>query len=196
MTIAYGEVSWERIVSAVEKVQARLKRAVQALGSANIPYAVAGGNAVAAWVSRINEAAVRFTRDVDILLQREDLPRAIAAMESAGFTYRHVAGIDLFLDGPGAKAEDAVHILFGGEKVRKEYTETAPSVTESEVSNDMSILSLEAIRMKLTSFRRKDQMHLIDLINIGHINEEWPSRFSPELAARLQELLDDPNERV
>ena len=44
-----------------------------------VPYAVAGGNAVAAWVSRVDEAAVRNTQDVDILLRRSDLSAAIAA---------------------------------------------------------------------------------------------------------------------
>ena len=39
-------------------------------------------------------------------------------MERAGFVYRHVKGIDMFLDGPGTKARDAVHVLFAGEKVR------------------------------------------------------------------------------
>jgi hypothetical protein len=59
--IPYGDVSWERMIRAVEKVRQRLQRAVAALEAAGIPYAVAGGNAVAAWVSRVDEAAVRNT---------------------------------------------------------------------------------------------------------------------------------------
>ena len=50
----------------------------------------------------------------------------------------------------------------------------------------------ESVRMKLTSFRRKDQMHLIDLIDVGLIDADWPGRFGDGLGARLQELLDDP----
>jgi len=49
------------MIRAVEKVRARLKRAATALDEAGVPYAVAGGNAVAAWVSRVDEAAVRNT---------------------------------------------------------------------------------------------------------------------------------------
>ena len=56
--IEYGDVSFERMISAVEKVRERLMRAARALEKAGIPYAVAGGNAVAAWVSRVDEAAV------------------------------------------------------------------------------------------------------------------------------------------
>src|SRR5712691_12103970 len=96
--------------NAVENVRRRLLRAVAALRDAGVPYAVAGGNAVAAWVSRVDEAAVRNTRDVDLLLRRTDLPSAKAALGDAGFVYRHAAGIDMFLDGPAGKARDAVHI--------------------------------------------------------------------------------------
>src|SRR4029434_11005790 len=81
-------VSWDRMIRAVEKVRERLLRAVAALRAAGVPYAVAGGNAVAAWVSRVDEAAVRNTRDVDILLRREDLPAATEAMQRAGFVHR------------------------------------------------------------------------------------------------------------
>jgi len=47
--------------------------------------------------------------------------------------------------------------------------------------------------MKLTSFRRKDQVHLIDMISIGLIDTTWLTRFQTELGNRLQTLLDDPN---
>src|SRR4030042_1287902 len=87
-------------------------------GKAGIPYAVAGGNAGAAWVSRVDEAAVRNTQDVDILLRRSDLEAAKAALAEAGFVYRHSAGLDMFLDGPGAKARDGGDTGFAGEKRR------------------------------------------------------------------------------
>src|SRR5258705_8237035 len=105
---AYGDVSWERMIRAVEKVRQRLQRAAAALEAAGVPYAVAGGNAVAAWVSRIDETAVRNTRDVDILLRRADLGAATSAMSRAGFVHRHAAGVEMFLDGPSAGARDAV----------------------------------------------------------------------------------------
>ena len=102
---------------------------------AGVPYAVVGGNAVAAWVSRVDEAAVRNTQDVDILIRRADLPAAIEAMSKAGFVYRHAAGIEMLLDGPEAKARDAVHLVFAGEKVRPEYVLPAPDVAESEAQH-------------------------------------------------------------
>jgi len=184
----------ERMVSAVERVRQRLLRASRALNQAGVPYAVIGGNAVAAWVARVDEAAVRNTQDVDILLDRRNLDAAIQALEAAGFAYRHVAGVDLFLDGPDAKARDAVHVIFAGERVRPTYLEPAPTLDESERWDELSVLGLEAlVRMKLTSYRDKDRTHLRDFIEVGLIDEHWVSRWPGELGQRLKVLLDTPD---
>jgi hypothetical protein len=191
--IAVGEVSWERMIRAVEKVRERLLRAGAALEQAHIPYAVIGGNAVAAWVSRVDESAVRNTQDVDILLQRADLEVAKAALTGAGFVYQNVAGVEMFLDGPAATVREAIHVVFAGEKVQPDYLLPVPEVTESEATPTFRLLSLEPlVRMKLTSFRRKDQVHLLDLIAVGLVDASWCSRLPAELANRLQQLLDNP----
>jgi hypothetical protein len=146
-----GPVSWERMIRAVEKVRERLRRAATTLEAAGVPYAVVGGHAVAAWVSRVDEAAVRNTRDVDILLRRCDLPTAIAAMTQAGFVHRHAAGVEMFLDGPEAGARDAVRLVFASEKVSADHPAQAPDVAESEATEPFRLLSLEAlVRMNLT----------------------------------------------
>ncbi len=191
---AYADVSWERMSNAVEKVRQRLLRAARALEQAKVPYAVAGGNAVAAWVSRVDEAAVRNTQDVDIVLRRADLSVARIALEQAGFVYRHAANLDMFLDGADAKARDAVHIVFAAEKVRADYAAPAPDVSESEATETFRLLSLAAlVQMKLTSFRDKDRVHLRDLMDVGLVDESWLEQPMPAaLQARLQELLDNP----
>src|SRR5437868_12859203 len=148
-----GPVSWERMIRAVEKVRERLERAAAALEKAGVPYAVVGGNAVAAWVSRVDEAAVRNTQDVDILLRRVDLDRAKEALAKAGFVYRHAKSIDMFLDGPAAKARDAVHIVFAGEKVRATDLMPTPDVSETKKARHFHVLGLQAlVEMKLTAF--------------------------------------------
>jgi hypothetical protein len=187
------EALLERMVRAVEKVRDRMRRASAALEAVGVPYAVAGGNAVAAWVATVDESAVRNTQDVDIVIRHEDLPTAKAALEAAGFVYRYAASIDMFLDGPGAKARDAVHIIFAGQKVKTEYVEPAPDVQDHVTSQDIRVLSLESlVRMKLTSFRDKDRTHLRDLIDVGLIDASWCAKLSPELAARLMHLLNTP----
>jgi hypothetical protein len=193
VALSLGSFSLDRVVSAVEKVRQRLLRATEVLERAGIPYAVAGGNAVALWVSRVDEAAVRNTQDVDILLRREDLERVKVQLQQAGFLYRHVAGMDVFLDGPDAKPRDAVHIVFANEKVRPHEALANPDVTESEAAERFRVLSLEAlVRIKLTAFRDKDRVHLRDLIEIGLVDASWTARLPPELATRLQSLLDTP----
>jgi hypothetical protein len=191
--VPLGDISWERMIRAVEKVRERLMRATAALEKAGIPYAVIGGNAVAAWVSRVDEAAVRNTQDVDLLLRRGDLEAAKTALASAGFLYRHTASVDLFLDGPQARARDAIHVIFAGEKVRQEYLLPAPDVSEAEAGQAFRVLGLEAlVRMKLTSFRDKDRTHLRDLLDVGLLDATWCTRFPPELGERLQQLVDNP----
>ncbi len=189
-----GLQSWERTIRAVELVKKRLLRATAALENAGIAYAVIGGNAVAAWVGRVDLSAVRFTQDVDLLILRSDLDATKAALETAGFIYRHVASVDLFLDGPDAKARDAVHVIFAGEKVRPDYALPAPDVNESEPADEFRVLRLDAlVRMKLTSFRDKDRTHLRDLISVGLVDESWRLKLPDELAVRLQSLLDTPD---
>lgn len=193
MVVDIRPFSLERAISAVEKVRQRLLKAAAALKAANIPYAVAGGNAVALWVSRVDESAVRNTRDVDVLLRRQDFEAAKAALEAAGFVYRHAAGIDAFLDGPDAKARQAVHVVFANEKVRPDEHLPSPDVSESEDAGAYTVIALDAlVRIKLTAFRDKDRVHLRDLIDVGLIDPTWPNKFPPELAERLQHLLDNP----
>lgn len=181
------------MIRAVEKVRDRLRRAAAALNKAGVPYAVAGGNAVAAWVSRVDEAAVRNTQDVDILLRRADLEAAKRALAEAGFVFRHVKSIDMFLDGSNASARDAVHIVFAGEKVRAEYSVPAPDVSESEETEAFRLVALDAlVRMKLTSFRDKDRTHLRDLLEVGLIDASWCDRMPVPLNERLREIIATP----
>lgn len=194
MSIRFGQFSLDRVVTAVEKVRQRLLRATAVLDGARVPYAVAGGNAVALWVSRVDEAAVRNTQDVDILIRRADLPAAKAALERDGFVYRHIAGMDVFLDGPDAKARSRVHIVFAGEKVRPTEALPNPDVDESEQAEHFRILTLDAlVRIKLTAFRDKDRTHLRDLIEVGLIDSTWLVRVPSVVARRLEELLETPD---
>ncbi len=185
----------DRMVLAVERVRDRLLRASAALEAAGVPYAVAGGNAVAVWVATVDAAAVRNTQDVDIVLRRSDLAAATAALERAGFIRREVLGVGKFLDGPDAQARDAVHVLWAGEKVRPHYAAPVPDVSESARPGRFQVVALEAlVRMELAAFRNEDCVSLRDMLDVGLIDATWTSRFSPDLAARLQQLIDTPDQ--
>ncbi len=194
MAIELHDFSWQRMIEAVQAVRDRALRATAALEKSGIPYAVAGGNAVAVWVSRVDRAAVRNTQDVDILVRRADLDRVTAALEAAGFVRAAVMDVVCFLDGPQGSPRDAVHLLFANEKVRDTYLLPTADVTERVEADDYAIVDLDAlVRMKLNSFQRKDQVHLLDLISLGLIDVSWLPRLVPEHATRLQQLLDDPD---
>jgi hypothetical protein len=125
---------------------------------------------------------------------RDRLLRSTEALAKAGFIHRRVAGIDMFLDGPDAGPRDAVHVIFSGEKVRPEYAAAVPDAGESVSFKSYRVLALEAlVRMKLTSYRDKDKTHLRDMLEISLIDATWPSRYPPELASRLQHLIDTPD---
>lgn len=185
---------WERALMAAEKVKDRLRRATRALDAAAVPYAVAGGNAVAEWVGRVDEDAVRTTRDVDLLVRRADLPAARAALEASGFIYHHILEIHTLIDGPQGKLSGGIHVLFAGEKVRHEEEHTLPDLDESERAAEFQVATLDAlVRMKLIAWHDKDRTHLRDMIGVGLVDASWPARLPTPLGHRLQRLLDDPN---
>jgi hypothetical protein len=187
-------IGWERALMAAERVKERLRRATRALDGAGVAYAVAGGNAVAEWVARIDDEAVRNTRDVHILVRRADFAAARSALEAAGFVYHHLLDVEVFIDGPQGKPSGGVHLLFAGEKVRTEDEHPCPELDESERAAEFQVVALLAlVRMKLMSWRLKDQVHLQDMIQVGLIDPTWPARLPPSLAERLQKLLDNPS---
>ena len=153
-----------------------------------------GGNAVQHWVSQVDDSVVRNTRDVNIILNESDLDRAIVALEAEGFIYRRSAGVIMFLDGAEAKARVAVHVVFAGQKVRDAYPGPVPEIDAFEIMDEARTLPFDRlVRIKLTSFRDKDRVHLRDLISVDLIDQSWLDRLSPVLRQRLEQLLNDPD---
>ena len=143
--------------------------------------------------ARVDRAAVRNTRDVDILVRRTDFDRVRIALESIGFIHHELMGVDCFFDGPEGSPLDAVHLLYAAEKVRPEYVLPSANVTEIDSADHYDVVSLPALlKMKLNSFRRKDQVHLLDMLSVGLIDATWLDKLPPQHAERLQQLIDDP----
>lgn len=187
-----GEELWHRMERAVEKVNERLRKTVKILEDAQVPYAVIGGHAVRAWVAQVDEAALRTTQDVDILVRPADVPALIKAMTAAGFHHRNTAGLDMFVEHPTASARDAVHVFLVG-NIEKSG-EPNPDIEPSARANNFHTVPLETlVRMKLNSHRRKDQVHLLDMISLGMIDASWLPKYPDGLRQRLEELLNDPD---
>ncbi|MDA1053540.1 MAG: nucleotidyltransferase family protein [Planctomycetota bacterium] len=189
-----GPYVFDRMFGAMEKVRERLEHACGALAAAGVPYAVIGGNAVAAWVATRDEGAMRNTQDVDILLHPEDADRASEALAAAGFQREKVMNVTLFLDGPDGKPSQGVHVIWAGQKVKEQYFNSAPNPEQSRDILGRQIIDLvDLVRMTLSSHQLKDRVHVRDLIGVGLIDASWPSKFEPPLNERLQALLDDPD---
>jgi hypothetical protein len=187
-----GEELWNRMERAVEKVNERLRKTVRILEAAKVPYAVIGGHAVRAWVAQVDEAALRTTQDVNILVRPADLPALIDAMTAAGFHHRNTSGLDMFVEHPDASARDAVHVLLVGNIERG--GEPNPDIEPAVRANDFYTVALETlVLMKLNAFRDKDRVHLRDMISLGMIDQEWLGQFPDHLRRRLEELLSDPD---
>jgi hypothetical protein len=79
-------------------------------------------------------------------------------------------------------------MFFTGEKIRPEYSEATPEIGECRILQGVRLVPVEdLIRMKLTSFRSKDETHLKDLDEVGVITPDIESRLSPIQQERLRQ---------
>jgi hypothetical protein len=187
---------WSRYTMALDDVAARLTRITSALRDAQIPYALVGGQAVALWVATRDPAAMRTTKDVDLLLNRSDLGRARSAARNAGMDYFETMGVGMFLDHDDPNPRSAVHIVWAGEIMIPGRPLPSPTIDEREtLPPGLDVVSLAGlVRMKLMANRDQDRVHLRDMINVGLLGHEMLEGLPGELASRLQALLDAPDQ--
>jgi hypothetical protein len=136
-----------------------LARLVEKIFAASgLEYRVIGGLAVYLYVEDADPDAGRLTRDIDIVIRRKDLAKIAETAKAFGLEHRHVAGTDMLVQAAGPSARRAVHLVFAGEKVRPDYPEAAPDLTAGCTLRGIRLIPLvDLVRMKLTSFRAKDE---------------------------------------
>lgn len=174
----------------VEQLYDVTVRLALALEKAGIPYQVIGGFAVFSHVEAVDPLAARLTRDVDITVDRRQLREIAEAVEPAGFRYRHVAGVNMLVDAQEPKARSAVHMVFANEKVRAEYVDSVPGISHPERSARGYWIApvADLVRMKLTSFRLRDKVHIQDLDAARLITREIEAGLGVLLQNRLAEV--------
>ena len=174
----------------VDRIRDLAQRLHVALDAAGVPYRVVGGYATFVHVDKIDPIAARLTRDLDVAISRNDLERIIDAVTPHGFRYRHAAGVDMLVDSELLGAKNAVHLVFMNEKVRPEYLEPVPGFSDPVVTAEGVLLApvADLVRMKLTSFRLKDRVHVQDLDAVGLITPEIEASLSDALSTRLAEV--------
>jgi len=177
-------------VMAVDRVEKRLRRVTATLDAARIRYAVVGGNAVAAWVARIDPSATRATRDVGLLVQRSDLEAITRVMNELGFERQVLRSLVLFIDPDEPSRRSGVHLVWADQLVRPSYPCPAPSVTEAvQDPEGFWVLDLPAlVRMKLTSNRDIDRVHVRDMLSVGLVPEPVEQALPTVLRERLAEI--------
>ncbi len=169
-----------------------LHKITHALTAEHIPHEVIGGLAVLIYVEEVNPEQTALTRDVDLMVRRLDLEHVKVAAAKQGFRFRHVAGVDMLIFGETDSAKNAVHLIFSGEKVRPNYTEPAPPIEPERKSihgQEVMVAPVtDLVRMKLTSFRLKDQVHVKSLDTVGLVTAEVERTLTPELLVRLKHV--------
>jgi hypothetical protein len=174
----------------VEQLFDTLRRLARAFDQARIEYRVIGGLAVFFHVSDRDPLAARSTRDVDVAVDRAQLGAIIEAVRPFGFAYRHAAGVDVLVDAGEPSARSAVHLVFVRERVRPDYLEPVPGFSPPVRTREGVLLApvADLVRMKLTSYRLKDRVHVQDLDAVGLITEDVEAQLPEPLRQRLGEV--------
>lgn len=182
--------TYTEFVLAMQRIEDRLLRVTAALEAAGVPYAVVGGSAVAAWVASIVLAATRTTKDIDLLVRRADLDRITAELGRLGFRREDLRSLILFLAPDEPSRKSGVHLFWASERVRPSYQRVAPGVDEVTRSlAPFAVLDLAAlVRMKLTSLRDIDRVHVADLLRVGLITDKVRARLPADLLVRLSDV--------
>ena len=161
----------------------------RAFAAAGIEYRVVGGLAAYLYVEAREPDAGRLTKDIDIVVRRADLSRIAEAVGPFGLELRHVAGVDMLVQRGAPSARRAVHLVFAGERVRPEYVEPAPELGGTQRLQGVPLVPVaDLVKMKLTSFRLRDQMHLKDLDEAGLIVRDVEDALPDVLRERLRQV--------
>lgn len=164
----FYEVRLEQLLNLADTVE-------KIFAAAELDYRVVGGVATYLYVEEAAPDAGRLTRDVDILVRREDLEKIAAASEPFGFWLS--GGMLVQLAEPNARR--AVHLIFGDDEVR---------FGDCRRIRGIRLIPLaDLIQMKLTSNRLKDGAHIIDLDEAGLITPQIEAGLPPVLRERLAE---------
>ncbi len=173
----------------VEQLFDRIQQLHSLLTAAGVPYRIVGGIAVFIHVFERDPLRARVTADVDAAIDRSRLPAVIDAAQKVGWIFRHVAGVDMLTDATEPRARSAVHLVFLNEKVRPEYVEPVPASPPTQTREGIFLAPVaDLVRMKLTSYRLKDRVHIQDLDAVGLIGEEIETRLPELLRNRLAEI--------
>lgn len=188
--------------SAMYNLIDELDQIVKVLSQAAVPFAVIGGMAVNAHLVSCQQGSRAFvTRDIDLLVQRSDLPKIVQAAEAAGYNAKKIMG-GYMLIRPGQQPGEAVHLVFAGERSRSDNLFPHPAICVENKEMFGIVVPVTAlydlVQMKLNSYRAKDLVHLQTLDACGlispHVEGQLPDTLNERLVkARIQFAEEEPD---
>ena len=169
-----------------------LEKIAGALASECVPYELIGGGAVMVQVNRVEPAAVRMTRDIDIMINHSDLERLKVVAAKHGFTFRHAMGVDMLLPPGEVKALNAIHLIFSGQKTKASQAVPNPPLRPEYLTINgvqVSVIPVaDLVQMKLSNNRDKDRVHVRDMDSVGLITPDVEASLPVALRNRLAEI--------
>ena len=95
----------------------------------------------------------------------------------------------MLVDPVQPSARSAVHLVFAGERVRPSDPEPIPFSDPVPTAEGVLLAPVkDLLRMKLTSFRLKDKVHIQDMDSVGLIAPEIEESLPDALRERLKEV--------
>ncbi len=175
-----------------------LEKNVTELKETRIPYEVIGGVAVNAHIFARHRSRTFVTRDINLMIRREDLTGVVDAGRAAGYEGRRIIG-GYMLIRPGQEPAEAVHLVFSGERSKSTQPTPHPMVRpdlKSLFGLAVPVAPLpDLLQMKLNSFRPKDLVHLEILDQSCLITVEaeavLPTVLQDRLAMARQQFADN-----
>ena len=154
--------------------------------SAGLDYRIVGGLAAYLYVEQVEPDAGRLTKDVDLAVRRQDLREdcggaegirtGIPARRERGYAGAAGAAVGASGGPSGFRRRE------GSAGIRGDCAGIGAPAPNPRAA---PVPVADLVKMKLTSFRFKDQAHLKDLDDAGAITPEIETALSPVLAERL-----------
>jgi hypothetical protein len=156
-----------------------LHRIVHVISEQRVPCELIGGLAVLVHVEEADPEHSMLTRDVDLMIDRADLERIKTAAAGGGFRFSYAGGEN--------SARNSVHLIF------KEEMSDPPLASEKKWihGGEVTVIPVaDLVRMKLSSYRLNDRVHVRSMDAAGLITPEVEAKLPLELSARLQHVRD------
>jgi len=186
--------SIEQLNAVMRDGRKQLDQAVESMTAADVPFALIGGKAVAAWIISADGVNDLGLRPIDLLIHERDADRALAALDIFGYAHRKYRTQILLRNSDKSWDRGAIRLAYAGAQVRPEDLRPLPTPEQSCLVEGYRCLELPTlVEMLLAQFRIIDKAHVRSLAENDLVNADWLDRIDPTMAKRLKAILEDPH---